>query len=188
MNGGAYNPWLRLYCAVSGSAPVDFLDVSTGTWLPPRLAVRAGVGTAAVAAVCEQPFQLFGQGCPGPNSVEPRLRWSGLPFWSGTAAITLKSWTANTAAMFMIGSSRANSPFGTLPLEGSTLGAPGCWLLSSSDVVILQSATGGLASQALALPGTPALSGMTAYAQWGVLAPVNPLGLVTTAAVEIRVR
>jgi len=192
LNGGSCNPWLRLCCVVPGSGtaprPVDFLDLNAGTWLPNTLTIGPGCAPAGTAAVCEDPFLLYGSGCPGTGAVEPRLRWTGLPVRGGTAAITVQPATANVLALFMLGLSRTTSPLGNLPLDGGPFGAPGCRLLVSPDVVLAQLMTSPVHSHPLALPASPGLAGLRAFGQWGVLAPVNALGFVTSEAVEITVR
>lgn len=191
LNGGSYNPWNGMQCVVPGSGPaprpVDFLDVATGNFATPASINTTGA-PSATSPVCEQPFTLFGRGCPGTGGIEPRLRWTGLPVGGGSADVRLTAATSNGFAFFFMGLSTSNSPLGALPLSGSAFGAPGCQLLVSPDIVVFHSTPAGSASQALSLPPGGITVGVEVFAQWAVLAAVNPLGLVTTEGVTIRMR
>src|SRR5262249_33799118 len=124
--GGAYNPWQQLAAEVNHRGPgvwsVDFLDVTTGTWTPLSLTLSLTISTGGqvptISAPSEQPFLLYGHGCPGAGGVEPRLRWSGLPVRGATTNLLLRNATSGGFALCLFGSSRSTSPFGPLPLAG----------------------------------------------------------------------
>ena len=58
----------------------------------------------------------------------------------------------------------------------------------SVDTAFAYPTTNGTALHTVQVPSNPALSGLELFAQWAVTAAVNPLGLVTSEGLAIRVR
>ena len=75
-----------------------------------------------------------------------------------------------------------------LPFDLTPAGAPGCWVLTSLDVLAAAGADGGgTARLALPIPyGVPPGAGL--YAQWVVADPSLPLGLATSNGVAITIQ
>ena len=70
------------------------------------------------------------------------------------------------------------------PVDLAFLGAPGCAMYTSTDIVIpMPLDPAGIGSVGLGVPATPGLAGASIYNQAGVLRPgVNPLGTLFSSA------
>lgn len=192
INGAAYHPWLDQYAEGSwvgtSTQPILFLAVGAGQWSPnvAQLPTRALLTGVAVAS--EPPFTVFGRGCACIAGAEPRVVGRGLPVAGGTASIDLVGAFGAGSSVCVLGWSDAVSSFGALPFDATPLGAPGCALRVSMDVLLAHPVVAGAASQPLALPASASLAGLVAHAQWLVLAPVNGLGLCASDGLQIRLR
>lgn len=84
-----------------------------------------------------------------------------------------------TIGIRVIGFQQASMPLGTL-------GAPDCWMLSSTDIVEYDLVTTAEITYSLTLPSQPALSGMSLFLQYAAYAPdVNAFGFVTSNGLEL---
>lgn len=192
LNSGAYSPWNDQFLAGPGSGvgprSIDRFLVGNGSWTASVASIPTSGFTSGIAGALEQPFLLFGRGCPGAGGVEPHLRWSGLPVGGGSASLRLTDAGSSPLAFCLFGLSRTQSPFGSLPLPGAAFGAPGCALHTSAEAMVAHVPQLGAATQPLNLPNSPVTRGLVLYAQWLVASPVNAAGFVSTEAVQIRLR
>lgn len=125
--------------------------------------------------------ETFGAGCGSPPLTLSQVTASP-PVLNSTAHATVSN--APTAFAF-VSLGWSNSMFGPfqLPVTLASIGAPGCDLLTSSEVFDLTTApTGaGNADFALPIPDAPSLLGTELFMQAWCLAPgANPAGLVVS--------
>ncbi len=187
-NGTAINPWSNVVGNVPGfgtsARAFGLYDVASNTW-PTQLSLDTSV-PSGVAAAHEEPFLLYGRGCPGTNGLEPRMGWSGMPLQTQTFDLSLRDADDVPGVAFLVlGLSDAAGPFGPLPTDLGFLGAPGCDELVSLEVSLLSTIQNGAASRTVT---TPPIAGVRFFAQWAVFSAANPLGLVVSDAVAIAVR
>jgi hypothetical protein len=190
-NGTAINPWSNVVGNVPGYGTVarllGFYDVAAGTWpttLPLSTAVPSGVASSH-----EEPFSLFGRGCPGANALEPRMGWTGMPMQGQSFSLTLRNADAAPGyALLVVGFSDTVGPLGPLPNDLGILGAPGCSLSVSADITLLALLTNGSGSVPISYPVSPLVAGFRFFAQWAVGSTANPLGFVLSDAVAVQSR
>ncbi len=105
----------------------------------------------------------FGQGCGGltigtNNSAE---------LGSRNFAVTLSGAQSSSPAFLFLGLSNAVWFSNLLPLDLTSNGAPGCFLLAAPDGILNNSTSaGGTASQPLPIPNLAPLGGLWLFAQW----------------------
>jgi hypothetical protein len=93
----------------------------------------------------------------------------------------------SNVAFLLIGASRSRWGSTPLPLDLKPLGASGCRLLVSADLVLLMSKSGGTASFTATIPNASNLVGLTFFEQGYVLdAGANALGLVVSNGGAIK--
>ncbi len=133
---------------------------------------------------------FYGKGCAGSSSKTPEMVFGGLPY-QGNAAFSLRmqNGNPNSLARLVIGFSNTTWSSKNLPLDLGFLGAGGCSLLASIDVML----TAGTDSKGeinipSKVPVDSKLVGITVYAQFAVADKVNPAGLVTSNAVQLVIR
>ncbi|MBL9079607.1 MAG: discoidin domain-containing protein [Planctomycetes bacterium] len=128
---------------------------------------------------------VHGIGCRGSNGVVPTLGCSPRPALSATLNYSLGSVPAPGIALLAFGLSNTLQAGGPLPANLGIVGAPGCWLLNSLDVLMVAApvAPGSLAVQ-LVLPNVPNANGLRMYPQAVVLDAVNPLGITLSNGLE----
>ncbi len=124
-------------------------------------------------------FGFAGAGCPGTLGV-PRLTATSNPIVGSTLDLTVDRLPQNVALM-ILGLDNDTWAGGALPVEGTPIGAPGCWLRVSDDVTQLLFGSGNAASWSLPIPNTPALVCFTFFQQAIVLdSAANPAGTVNS--------
>ncbi len=126
---------------------------------------------------------LFGSPCgPGP---QPTLV-AGAARLGQPRAVTVDDFPAMRGAVWLVGGS--DQQWGAVPLPASltALGAPGCELLVSGDLVTpFYSLLGGRLTFMQLVPANPALVGAAVFDQVVVFDPLaNPAGIVTTNGVK----
>jgi len=122
----------------------------------------------------------FGAGCAG-SAGTPALAAGTLPWLGETFVLALPS---ASATALLLGASRTAWGPAPLPLPLGGVGMPGCTLLTSIDLTFPLAGN----AAALPIPGSIALVGQAFYVQGIVADPVaNPLGAVTSNALEVRV-
>lgn len=190
-NGTMINPWLDIVGNVPGfgttARVIGFYDVATNSWptqLTMNTAIPSGVGSSH-----EEPFQAFGQGCPGSGGLEPRMSWTGMPMQGQSFTLSLRNGEANMVGFSFLGFSNTNANLGPLPADLGIFGAPGCFQWISDDafsVVVLDAS--GAGAQTLTVPVNPALTGWSIFSQWAISSTANNFGFITSDAVQIRFR
>jgi hypothetical protein len=100
----------------------------------------------------------------------PVLSNTGVPAIARTFSVDLSGARAQTAAGLILGASKTVWGAFTLPLALAPLGAPGCALLASFDVLIgAATDANGAASLPLAIPNAPSLVSVVFHNQWFVV-------------------
>lgn len=119
----------------------------------------------------------------------PSLTVAGQPTIGQTSTFNLGNGPDNGVMLLGIGYSNSTSSFGNLPLALDLLGAPGCTLLGSAEVLeILLTSPTGTASWPLAVPNLTTLVGLHLYGQGISWAPgANQFGLLFSAGVDFYV-
>jgi hypothetical protein len=129
-------------------------------------------------------FATSGSGCVSSGGTPfIELEAGQLPWTGETFALRANNLPAAGPTVVFIGLS--NTTWGAIPLPASlnTLGAPGCSVLASGDVVLPVINQGGTATWSAVIPAVPALAGITLYNQFLALdPPANRLGLVVSDA------
>ncbi len=128
-------------------------------------------------------YTLFGSGCKGTGGV-PLLINYGVPVIGKTLQVDLFYLKAKAPAFLFTGASRTFWGRMRLPFDLSPLGAKGCSILVSPDLMTSRvvGAFGG-ASVKLPIPKLPVLVKARFYQQWLVYDPkANRMGVVLSAA------
>lgn len=108
---------------------------------------------------------IFGQGCAGTKGT-PALGHIELPRLQRPLEVALQNARPNAAAVFTFGLS--NSQWGSfkLPFDLALIGAPGCKILASPDVLMpVATDASGKASVRMQIPNNPWLLGKTVFDQ-----------------------
>ena len=132
-------------------------------------------------------FSGYGAGCRGSAGV-PKLSNIGLPWIGQRMTIQLSSLPSKGAAALLFGGSRTKwGPF-TLPLKLDGIGATGCSLFASPDLLFPGAVSGGRVGFTLVIPGVPALTGVNFYTQGFALdATANRFGATLSNAGAARI-
>jgi len=128
----------------------------------------------------------YGKGCPTPP---PTLSTKSLPLIRRAVIIDLASSASNTGAYFLLGTSKWFWNGVPLPLDLSSLGAPGCSLLAAGQFAVpaLVDAS-GKSRLLLVIPDSASLVGTSLFLQAIVLDPrANPSGTAFTGGGELRI-
>mgnify|MGYP001296829974 CR=1 FL=1 len=120
----------------------------------------------------------YGAGCAGAT-----IHWAGPPPAVGAfgGSVVLEGAAPGSPGLLLMGASDAAWGAVPLPLDLGNLGAVGCSVLASPDIVVPGGPADSNGSLALpvSVPPDPHLVGATVYVQWAVIDPAaNPLGLV----------
>lgn len=143
--------------------------------------------TLMLGAWTRSPFTVrpgFRVYCQNPIGVgAPRLTVVGTPRIGATVQLNLSAALPNSAAFLAMGLSDTTSSSGPLPFSLAPLGAPGCFVLTSSESLQLRVVDGlGATSGGLTVPNDPSFVSMRLYAQYLVVHPTaNSLGMLTSA-------
>jgi hypothetical protein len=185
----------RLGCTLNASPAVgeivvgDFegdgrIDVVTGSGLPSDWSPLAWRNVGAGA-------QPYGAACTAPAFAAPTFAANGAPTLGNAAfGLDLGGGPAQGIGLVWLGLSR-HTRFGqpVLPLSLTGFGATGCTLLAEDLALhFVPLGAAGAASWPLPLPAAPWLHLVTLFAQGAVLqSGANPLGLLTTRALAVRI-
>lgn len=128
----------------------------------------------------------YGQGCGNPAArFAPDPYFGGRPFVGGSLTMLGTDLPASQPVVHCIGGSDAQWGAFTLPFDLAPIGAPGCALLASPDVLEargLGSASGTLRFT-FRIPDQLSLAGVRFFHQLVGLAPgLNPAGLIVSDA------
>jgi len=134
-------------------------------------------------------IEAVGSACSGTTGV-PRLAerlgrrpWVGEPFDLVLTGLP----TTGGPALFTLGVSQSVFAGVPLPISFAPLGAPGCALWSSAELVVPAQNTTGSALLSLPIPANALLVGQAFYAQGLAVDAANPLGLIASSSLEITV-
>jgi PKD repeat protein len=134
------------------------------------------------AVIGEPGYGFFGAGCPGSLGI-PGLTPTSLPRLGQTFQVRMDRLPLS-AAIMIIGFSNTMSSVGPLPLDLTSLGAPGCFGRVSPDASMFVLGSANAAVYAFNVPGSASLLAMQFYHQALVIDPaVNGLGAVMSDAV-----
>ena len=122
-------------------------------------------------------FDSFGTGC-SLGSATPELTAVANSRPQIGSALRLEVSPAGSQVLFVAGLSDATYPGGSLPLDLSLLGMPGCELLTSIDFTSWQTPVADRATTAIAIPLRRDLIGQQFFAQALVVAPPSGTGIV----------
>lgn len=197
----------------AGTNDLGVFSLSTQTWAPVTLPFFVGQGTDSVvvgdhvfvkssgsaqsATVFDDVFWVlhqgsvfttFGAGCPGTGG-EPGLSTPNGPPTLGNAAyqVAVGNAPAGAPAVFLVGASSAAWNAIPLPLDLALIGADGCAMRVSAEVMIpLTLGANGTAVLPLPVPNLAYLVGRSLYQQAFVadLGAPNPLRLAGTPGGE----
>lgn len=142
-------------------------------------------GTTCLGAVV-----LRGVGCPDAGSVPLTMTYSGCPDRQATFQPRVNLSVANNGPTFlMIGLSDTQWSGIQLPLDLGLLGATGCQLYVSQEVLIgALTPSNGVASVSIPIPAGNYLIGARAYFQYANISPgANGLSFVTSDYVSVTI-
>lgn len=130
---------------------------------------------------CSSAYTVFGAGCAGALGVpgnevlqQPKL---------GTSLMARITRMPQSLGFLALGTSRAVSAFGPLPVAMAPLGMAGCDLRVSLDYLQVLSGSNQTATWSLAIPNNPMLLGMQFYSQALVVDPAaNAFGAILSDA------
>jgi hypothetical protein len=147
-------------------------DSETANWVLTDLHVPAS-----------EPWVAFGQGCSGVAGV-PVLGSITAPTLGDPFSLSLSNLDpAGGAYLMVLGFSVESDPaLGSLPIELTPIGAPGCSLLCSSEAIFFQAQTTGASQFDIAVPNNQVLLGLQVMTQAFTTDSSNALGLVATNA------
>ena len=113
----------------------------------------------------------------------PSISTVGTPRLNKTIGFTVSKAPTRATAMLLFGQSNRIWQSRVLPLDLSPLGAPGCAMQVSPDVILLGFTDSvGFASVTLQVPASPSLLGVRFFNQWAIHdRSANSLGLVVSA-------
>jgi hypothetical protein len=175
---------------VPDGTPPDHLGVQELVPTPGGELVHFGFGMLDYTSVAPATFQPFGGGCTGSVGVAHvtvlpgELGWVGDVLGVRVAPIP----AAPPSVLLMVGASRTSWPGSPLPLSLAFLGAPGCRLLVSPDVLLSAGNLNGEARWSAPVPFASALIGSELHFQAAVPDPtVNFLGLSFSDGATARI-
>jgi hypothetical protein len=122
----------------------------------------------------------YGAGCRGTLGV-PELSCAVRPQLTATLNYRIDKVPTPGAAILAFGVSNSG---GQTPVELGFVGAPGCWLSTSLDVMFSGLSIAYNVDFQLVLPNVPNANGLRMHLQGIVLDTVNPLGLTVTNGLE----
>lgn len=127
-------------------------------------------------------YQVFGTGCTGTTRTMPELGWDGQPLIGNSMNVNLGRAPASGFALLTIGLSDTVYNSTPLPLDLSSIGAPGCFLRTSVGATLFAATdASGNATAPVAIPASGALISVDFYDQWFVYSPgANSIDFITS--------
>ena len=126
------------------------------------------------------PQASFGTGCQTSTSTTPTLTSNSVAlnqFWS----LSLTNAPVNAPSVLMVGLSNTSWNGLPLPIDLGFIGAPGCAIRVSMDVMVVGQTSGPNMSVSFRIPNNPLFDGVSLYAQVGSFDPfANNFGFVTS--------
>ncbi len=134
-------------------------------------------------------FAPFGKGCGPTSRGAPIIGASLAPLLGRNFDVTVTNARPSTAALLAMGASNSRWGAISLPFDLTPLGAPGCSVLVSFDLLLpVATSTAGAATVRLTIPNNQALLGFRFFDQWTVLDPsANPLGMAFSRGARAEV-
>ncbi len=125
----------------------------------------------------------------GSQGAAPLLGGAEYPHIGTSFRLLLDQARQLSAGSLLLGTSRTSFGTVTLPFDLTVLGAPGCALLASPEILVpLQSDARGTTAIGLTLPNDPGLVGSSVFGQAFLLDPAaNPLGLAWSNGMQVKV-
>ena len=119
----------------------------------------------------------------------PTRRAGGEPTVGSTVTLTLRRAVGSANTILVVGASKTQGFGSTLPLDLGPLGATGCSLHVSGDVMVSAPANGqGSVDVRAALPNDRNLIGLSVFTQWAVQDPqANSLGWAFSNALTVLI-
>ncbi len=182
-----YHPKVPLNLLVATSSSVyDAVQFILSQGKP----IYTSQGTIYDIDYCAGGVAFYGQGCAGSNSKTPTMVFGGLPYQGNTTfALRMQNGKPNSVARLVLGLSNTTWSTNKLPLDLGFLGAAGCSLLASIDVMLtVGTDANGEIGIVNTVPVNSKLVGVTLYVQFAVADNVNPAGLVTSNATQVVIR
>jgi hypothetical protein len=165
---------------------IDLGSSTTGRFGTPIYTPRVWNGTVYYF-VGNATSRTYAEGCTGSAGV-PDLQpaSNSVPRIGATFGLGLSSLPTSPGVAFLIlGFSKKTWNSTPLPLDLTSLGAPGCRLAASLQMMLPGASVNGTATYSLPIPNDPTLVGAIAYLQGLSLdASANALGLTLSNAVE----
>ncbi|MCR9248747.1 MAG: PKD domain-containing protein [bacterium] len=173
------NADLRLTLGAARSTAVG-MPFGSGTTASPRI-WNGAIYYTSCSDSGRAGYGFLGEGCAGSLGI-PTLTAVTDPVLGMTLTVVVDRLPTN-AALMLTGLSNTTSPFGTLPVNGTGFGAPGCFLRVSPDNNLLLLGTGQSATWNLMIPNDPTLTCVRLFQQAVALDPAaNAAGAVMSHA------
>lgn len=117
----------------------------------------------------------------GGGGAVPVLSATGVPEINSSFQVNLAFANPSSPVVLSLGASDTTWLGLPLPFDLRPLGAPGCLILASGEVLLPNASNGaGATSQTIAVPNVAVLVARSVFNQWTILDPATQLGLVTT--------
>jgi hypothetical protein len=132
-------------------------------------------------------FTGYGSGCRGSAGI-PTLFNVGLPVLGQSFSVNVTATPANGLALLLTGFSKTQWGAINLPFDLSGVGAPGCSVLASGDVIDAVATNAlGIGTWQFSVPNSASLCGGSVFHQYLVAdSTANNLGFTTTSAAESK--
>jgi hypothetical protein len=186
---------------VSQSFGLDFIDSLAGSYTDPDLSIQMGSTTDApftgratsprtlcgVIAYtrCDGSTVHSGVGCMDGTGVGLAIRGLGCPDRGSSYIVALSGGIHGTGPAFLAMGLSDQAPY---PIDLAPLGAPGCWLYVSQEVLLPMSTSASGPSLQLSLPTDPALVGALVHWQGFMVDPqANSLGIISSDYLSVTV-
>jgi hypothetical protein len=152
-----------------------------------RVVACGGVETSTLFTTAPPQVSSYGAACSG-AATTPVLAAATLPWIGEMHRVLLAGVPNGSAAALVVGVSRTSIGGVPLPVSLAFLGAPGCALLTSGELVVPLPVVNGTGTWTVQVTGGPQLVGQRFFAQGIWLEPgANPAGLVLSNAIDQRV-
>ena len=162
--------------------PLDAASGTTTTRLYASGNPGASTGTLGLGYGLIYAFRQIG-GTPA----VPTILNGNKPQIGGSFHFELLNCARNAPTALIIGASNTMSGSIPLPFDMAPIGAPGCLLLASTDILLgMLTGPGGDLATSLPVPNDPSLDGQSLYLQHLIVDPgTNPLGLTSSNAGQL---
>ena len=162
--------------------PLDAHSGATTTRLYALGTPTAASGTLGIGYGLVYAFRQIGA-----TPAIPTITNSNTPLLGGSFHYELLHSARNAPTGLIIGASNTMSGSIPLPFNMAPIGAPGCFLLASTDVILgMLTGPGGDLANTLPVPNNIALDGQSLYIQHFIIDPgTNPLGITTSNAGQL---